>query len=432
MRGLGPPDPVASPGAGPSFVLVNLASAATPVGPAPLLRDRLDRIDEIPQAALAVRDGRIAWLGPESSLPLEFRDLPRQDGRRGTLLPGFVDPHTHMVFAGDRADEFDRRARGAKYLEILAAGGGILDTVRKTRAATEASLFASSLARAQRLAAHGTTTAEIKSGYGLDLPTELKILRVVRWLGLESPLRVVPTFMGAHATPPEFQGRTGAYVDHLVEEMLPEVARAGLARFVDVFCEKGVFEPADTRRILAAAKALGVATRIHADEVHDIGGGRLAAECGAVSADHLIAVSEDSMDAMAAAGTAATVLPGTALVLGKGRFAPARKMIEKGIPLALATDLNPGSCHLESLPFAMQVAVVQMGLTPAEALAAGTLNAAHTLGLAAELGSLEPGKHADLVLIDAPGYRHLAYRLGTNLVVGTWVGGRRVGAEAAA
>lgn len=410
------------------FVLAELATLATGLGPAPRRGGDLDAVREIPRPAVAVAAGRVAWLGPEGELPERFAAWPRRGGGGGTLVPGFVDPHTHLIFAGDRAQEFDRRARGAAYLDILAAGGGILDTVARTRAASEDELVTAARRRLDRMLAAGTTTVEVKSGYGLSTRDELKMLRVARRLEQQGPQRLRATFLGAHATPPEYADRRPAYVDLVVEEMLPAVAAEGLARWVDVFCEEGVFDLAATRRIVEAARGHGLGARLHADELHPMGGGRLAAELGARSADHLIATDRDSIEALADSSTAATLLPGTAFVLGKGRWAPARAMIEAGCALALATDCNPGSCHLESMPMAMQIAVVQMGMTPAEALVAGTLNAAWTLEMDAEVGSLEPGKRADMLVLEAPDYRHLTYRLGTNLVRQVYVGGERVAA----
>jgi imidazolonepropionase len=412
--------------AAPRFVLAGLTSLATPRSPAPLVGERLDEILEISDPALCVEDGRIAWVGPRSELPAEYADWPRQDGAGGTLIPGFVDPHTHLVFAGDRAEEFDRRARGAAYMEILAAGGGILDSVRRVRASDEDQLLEQSKRRVSNLLATGTTTVEIKSGYGLTTVDELKMLEVARRLGEETPVSVVSTFLGAHAVPPEHRDDPQAYLDLVCEEMLPAVRQSGLAEYVDVFCERGVFDLTQTRRIGLRARELGFGLRLHADEVHPMGGGKLAAELGARSADHLIATDQESIEAMAAAGTACTLLPGTAFVLAKGAYAPAVRMRSAGCILALATDLNPGSCHLESMPVAMQIAVTQMGLTPAEALSAGTLNAAWTLERDQNIGSLEVGKDADLALLAAPDYRHLTYRLGVNLVRRVWIRGEPV------
>ena len=412
--------------AGP-FVLENLASLATARGDAPRRGGDLDTaIQEITDPAVAVEAGRVAWVGPRAELPESYAGWPRQDGGGGCLVPGFVDPHTHLVFAGDRAAEFDLRARGAEYLEILEAGGGILNSAARTRDTPEDELYRQSTARVRRILAAGTTTVEIKSGYGLDTETECKMLRVARKLGEDHPLRVRTTFLGAHAVPADYKGRADAYVDLVVEEMLPAACAEGLADYADVFCEDGVFDVPQSRRVLEAAREAGLGLRMHADEVHPMGGGALAAELGCKSADHLIATDEACIQALAGSETVATILPGTAFVLGKGKWAPARRMLEAGCALALATDLNPGSCHLESVPMAMQIAVVQMGLTPAEALTAATLNAAATLDLADEVGTIEPGKAADLVLLDAPDYRHLTYRLGANLVRKVWVGGAAV------
>lgn len=408
------------------FVLEGLTSLATPRGTGPLRGADLDAVWEAAAPAVAVEDGRIAWAGPAAHLPEAYGAWDRVDAGGGTLLPGFVDPHTHLVYGGNRAREFDQRARGAEYLEILAAGGGILNTCKATRETSEEELFDQAAARVRRMVAAGTTTVEVKSGYGLATEHELKQLRVARRLGEELPVTVKTTFLGAHAVPPEHREDPGRYVDLVVEEMLPAVVEAGLADYADVFCEEGVFDVPTSRRVLTAAAEAGLGLRVHADEVHAMGGGAMAAELGAASADHLIATDEASVAALGGSATAATILPGTAFVLGKGRWAPARAMLEAGCALALATDLNPGSCNMESMPMAMQIAVVQMGLTPAEALAAGTLNAAWSLGLGGEVGSLEAGKRADMVLIDAPSYRHLGYRMGANLVRRVWIDGAEV------
>lgn len=406
------------------FVLGPLASVATPEGRGPKRGSELDSIREIFDAALVIEDGKIAWVGEFAKLPAEYASLPRAEAPRLTALPGLVDPHTHLVFDADRAAEFDLRARGAEYLEILKAGGGILKSVERTRERSEDELFEQALGRIQRILANGTTVVEIKSGYGLDTETEAKMLRVARRLGEETPLTVKTTFLGAHATPPEFRGDPSGYAKHVAETMLPAIHKEGLADYADIFCEDGVFGLEDSEMVLSEAQKLGIPTRMHADEVHPMGGGALAAKLGCVSADHLIATDDASIEALANSDTAATVLPGTAFVLGKGRYAPARKMLEAGCILAMASDLNPGSCHLEALSLAQQISVVQMRLTPAEALTASTLNAAYTLGLSEELGTLEPGKRANLTLIEAPDYRHFTYRLGVNLVRSVWIDGQ--------
>jgi len=351
-------------------------------------------------------------------------DFSRLDAAGGLVTPGLIDAHTHLVFAGTREAEWQMRSRGAGYLEILAAGGGILSTVAATRAATVSELAAAARLRLAELLVNGTTTAEAKSGYGLDTAAELRQLDVIGRLDAEGPIQLVPTFLGAHAVAPEFRGRpdaTAAYVAAVIDEQLPAVARQGIARFCDVFCESGVFDPEQTSRVLRAARGYGLAMRVHADELLPSGGAELAAELGCVSADHLAAPSDEGVAALsraAADGRAvvATLLPATSWFLGKHHFAQARRFIDAGIPVALATDLNPGTSPTTSLPLVMSIACLEMGLSPAEALAAVTINAAHSLGLGAEIGSIEPGKQADLVIWSVPSIDQIPY----------WLGGRRV------
>ena len=346
------------------------------------------------------------------------------DAAGGLVTPGLIDAHTHLVFAGTREAEWLMRARGAGYLEILAAGGGILSTVSATRAASDAELVAGARGRLDEMLANGTTTAEAKSGYGLDTATELRQLEVIGRLNREGPVQLVPTFLGAHAVGPEFRGRddaTDAYVAAVAGEQLPAVAGQGIARFCDVFCERGVFDPDQTARVLVAARDLGLALRIHADELVPSGGAELAAALGCTSADHLAAPSEQGVAALAraaAAGTpvVATLLPATSWFLGKHHFAPARRFIDAGIPVALATDLNPGTSPTLSLPLVMSIACLEMGLSPAEALVAVTINAAYSAGLGAEIGSIEPGKQADLVVWDVQSLDQIPYWLGRRAV----------------
>ena len=384
-----------------------------------------------------------AGAADDVSRQLASRGLPinafrRFDARGGLITPGLVDAHTHLLFAGTREGEWQLRVRGAGYLEVLAAGGGILSTVAATRAASDAELLAGGRTRLAQMLANGTTTAEAKSGYGLDVTTELRLLELVGRLGREGPIELVPTFLGAHAVPAEFRDRPGAaaaapvaagpagtdgsdaYVAQVVDEQLPAVVRQGIARFCDVFCEQGVFSADQSRRILRAAAGLGLGLRIHADELAPSGGAELAAELGCVSADHLAAASEEGVAALARAAEAgtpavATLLPATSWFLGKGHFAPARRFIDAGIPVALATDLNPGTSPTLSLPLVMSIACVEMGLTPAEALAAVTINAAHSIDLGAEIGSIEPGKQADLVVWNVPTLEQIPYWLGAHL-----------------
>jgi imidazolonepropionase len=380
---------------------------------------------------VATWEGRILASGPRSDLlaAIEGMGYPLQrfarvDAAGGTVTPGLVDAHTHLLFAGTREGELVLRQRGAGYMEILAAGGGILSTVAATRAASAEELTEHGRRWLGEMLAHGTTTVEAKSGYGLDLPTELRLLEVAHRLGEEGPVEVLPTWLGAHAVPPEFRGRpdaTDAYVRHLLEEQLPGVVAQGRARFADVFCERGVFTPEQTERILLEASRLGLGMRLHADEVVPSGGAELAARLGALSADHLATPSDEGVEALAAAAAAgrpvvATLLPATTLFLMHDHYAPARRLIERGVPVAIATDFNPGTSPTPSLPYAMTIACLQLRLTPSEALAAVTVNAAHALGMGDELGSIEPGRQADLVLWRVPTHRQLPYWPAADLV----------------
>ena len=381
--------------------------------------------------AVACWEGRILAAGPRDDLvqALEGSGYPlgrfaRLDAAGGTVTPGLIDPHTHLLFAGSRENELVLRQRGADYLEILQAGGGILSTVAATRAASENDLLEHGRRWLAEMLAHGTTTVESKSGYGLDLPSELRLLEVAHQLGKEGPVDVLPTWLGAHAVAPEFRGRpdgTEAYVRHLLEEQLPGVAAQGRARFADVFCERGVFSPAQSRRILQEAARLGLQSRLHADELAPSGGAELAAEIGALSADHLAAPSPAGIDALAAAAGAgrpgvAVVLPATTFFLLHDEVAPARTFVERGIPVALATDFNPGTSPTPSLPYVMTVACLTLKLTPSEALAAVTVNAAAALGLGEEVGSIESGRQADLAVWSVPTHRQIPYWPAADLI----------------
>ena len=374
--------------------------------------------------AVACWEGRILAAGPHVELlkAIEGSGYPlnrfaRLDAGGGTVTPGLIDPHTHLLFAGTREGELVLRQRGADYLEILQAGGGILSTVAATRAASEEELADHGRRWLAEMLSHGTTTIEAKSRYGLDLPTELRLLDVAYRLGKEGPVEVLPTWLGAHAVAPEFRARpdgTEAFVRYLIEEQLPGVVAQGRARFADVFCERGVFSPEQARRILTAAARLGLAPRLHADELAPSGGAELAAELNAMSADHLAAPSPAGIDALAAAAGAgrpvvAIALPATTWFLMHEEVAPARTFIDRGIPVALATDFNPGTSPTPSLPLVMTVACLSLRLTPSEALAAVTINAAAALGIADDVGSIESGRQADLAIWDVPTHRQIPY-----------------------
>ncbi len=404
----------------PVDLLIVGASELVTMAGGPRRGERLKDAGVIPGGALAAKDGRIVAVGPEDEVLAAVETGPDTqviDARGRAVIPGFVDPHTHLCFAGDRAEEFALRLGGATYQEIAARGGGILETVRATRAASQAELVDLGLARLDQLALSGTTTVEVKSGYGLTTEHELKQLRAIRAMARRHPLTVVPTFMGANEVPPEYRTRRAAYVDLLVEEMLPAVAaEPGLARFVDVFTEQGVFSVEESRRILARAKALGFGLKVHADELSDLGVAALAAEMGAVSADHLLHSSDEGLARLAEAGTVAVCLPGTSFCLMNAPYARARRMIELGCTVALASDYNPGSCPAYAMPFILTLACMHLGLDPSEALAAATINAAAAIGLEAEVGSLEVGKLADVVVLTTPSHWHIPYHMGIGVV----------------
>ncbi len=352
---------------------------------------------------VASRHGRIVFVGSEAAFDAGVHTTPDAeviDAGGGTVLPGFVDPHTHVVYAGDRRDELRRRLAGASYAEIAAAGGGILSTVRATREASEDALFESARVRLAEMLQCGTTTAEAKSGYGLETAAELKMLRAIRRLGQAQPVDLTATFLGAHEVPAEHRGRRADYIDLVIREMIPAVVADRLADWCDVFCEEGVYTPEESRVILGAASNAGLRLRIHADELAASGGAEVAVEVGARSADHLLFVLPETADRMAQAGVVATLLPAAAFYLKLGRFAPARMLIERGVAVALATDLNPGGGFTPSMPFVMTLACFAMGMTLDEALVGATLNAAYAIGREADAGSLEPGKLMDAVIVD--------------------------------
>ncbi|QYJ16786.1 Imidazolonepropionase [Rubrobacter xylanophilus DSM 9941] len=396
---------------GTTLLIHDLKAAVSPAGRGPLRGGALGDLEVHSPASIAVSGGRIAAVGPPGEV---LRDHPpgpgceTLDGRGKVALPGLVDCHTHAAFLGDRADEFELRCRGAGYEEIHAAGGGILSTVRATRAGSEEELLTATRRHLDWLLRHGTTTAEVKSGYGLDKETELKMLRAIRAAGETHPVDVHPTFLGAHAVPPEFSGEA-EYVEFVLSEVLPEAAR--LAEAADVFVERGAFGVPEARRYLEACAGYGLALRLHADQFSRGGAVPLAVELGARSADHLENTGEEGVRILGRSATAAVLLPACALFLGLPD-PPARALVEEGAIVALATDFNPGSSFCSSLPVVMNLACTRLGLSPAEALCACTANAAHVLGLDGEVGRLAPGYRADVLVLDAPDWRYLAYHLG--------------------
>jgi len=412
-----------------TLLIRNLSQIATPIGRGAVRGPAMRTLEVREKAVLVVKDGRFAFIGPESDKPAALIIDEDFDARGATAVPGFVDSHTHIPFAGLRESEFNRRLQGETYEQIAASGGGIASTVRSTRKATEEELAENVLTRARMMARYGTTTAEAKSGYGLDKECELKQLRAIRRASASSPVRLVPTCLAAHEFPPESRGSEAArqgYVSTILSEILPAVAGEKLAVFCDAFVERGVFTRAQGEMVLRAGAELGLVPRLHADELSDTDGATLAASLGAASADHLMQVSERGIDALAASGTVANLLPATSFFLMSERYAPARALIEKGAIVSLSTDCNPGTSMTESMQVVMQLATLQMKMTVEESLTAATLNGAHSLRLAHETGSIEVGKRADFVLIDAPGYLHLVYHFGVNLVTAVFRDGLRL------
>ncbi|HXI01950.1 MAG TPA: imidazolonepropionase [Candidatus Saccharimonadales bacterium] len=368
---------------------------------------------------LAARAGRIVFAGSRSDFEREVSlagDAAIVDASDRVVIPGFVDAHTHLAFAGARHEEFAMRLAGASYEELAARGGGILSTVRSTRAASAEVLAEGILERLDTMLLHGTTTCEAKSGYGLTFESEIRLLEALAAAGRTHPVDVVPTFLGAHALPPEYRDDRPGYVALVADRMIPEVARLGLARYCDVFCERSAFGREESRAVLEAGRSNGLALRVHADQLSDSGGAALAAELGAASADHLDHVGEEGIRAMAAAGTAAGLIPGSSFCLRSERQAPARKLIEAGVPVFLATDCNPGTSFTESMIATMTLGCLLADMSVEEAFAAATINGAHSLGIASEAGMLAPGRKADLAILDIPHYAHAVYHYGVNHV----------------
>ena len=411
-----------------SLAILGCGQLVTLAGPKrPRIYGELRELSIIPDGAMLVRDGRVELVGPRAAIEslITAEHIVVDAGGR-VVLPGFVDAHTHLVFAGNRVDEFAKRAAGVTYEEIAAGGGGIRATVRKTRAASEGELFTTAKQRVSLFLRNGTTTIESKSGYGLSFESELKILRVIACLAKETPMRVVPTFLGAHEVPDEFQNTADDYVDLLANEMLPAVTANGLAKYCDVFCEPKVFNLERSRRILTAARDAKLGLRIHADQLSNSGAAQLAGEVGAATADHLEQIDGCGIEALAEADVQPVLLPASVYTLGSKRFAPAREMIEQGLGVVLATDFNPGSSPTPSIPFVLSLASTQMHMTPAEAITASTINAAYSLGLGESIGSLEPGKQADFVIHDCADYREIAYYAGVEPASKVYIGGELV------
>lgn len=402
------------------LLVTNIGRLLTMAGPDRARRGaEMRELSAVEGAAIAAADGLVAAAGSERDVVDSVETGPETvllDAGGRLVTPGLVDPHTHAVYPATRESEFAMRVEGRSYEEIAASGGGIRSSVRALRGISPEELSARGRATLDRMMEYGTTTVEVKSGYGLSLEAELKQLRVVAGLEQDHAVDVVPTFLGAHEFPDEWRDDRDGYVDQVVKEMIPAVAGEGLARFCDVFCERGVFTVEQSRRVLTAAREHGMGLKLHADELHTSGGAELAAELGAVSADHLVCVSDEGMAAMADAGVVAVLLPGTTLSLGKTDFAPARKMIESGVPVALATDCNPGSSMTESMQIILSLASMMMRMTPGEALVAATVNAASAIGMADAVGSLAPGKLCDLVVWDVDDHRAIPYHYGINLV----------------
>jgi imidazolonepropionase len=410
------------------LIFLNAAQVVTCAGPPRARRGAAMRnIETMTGAAVVVVGEQIGAVGSEADLRRDYPSARAIDCRNGVLMPGLVDSHTHAIFGRARADEQEMRASGLDYMQIAARGGGIHASVRDLRTRGEDELVALARPRLERLASFGTTTVEVKSGYGLTVEDEIKTLKAIARLSAEMPMRIVPTFLGAHEIPiahRESAASREAYLDLLINEMIPRVANERLARFADVFCETGVYTVSESRRILLAARDKNLALKLHADELTSCGGAELAAEVGATSADHLGAISESGIRALASASTVATLLPGTMLFLGKSTRAPARQLIEAGVPVALATDFNPGTSPTPNLPLILTLGVSQLHLTVDEVVIAATVNGAAALGLAESVGQLAPGFSADLALFDIEQVGELPYWYGDRRCLGTWVRGK--------
>jgi imidazolonepropionase len=407
------------------LAVVNIGQLVTLSGPVrPRVGPELRELGLIPDAALLIEDGRISAAGPYREIKSKGLPPTVVDAAGRCVTPGFVDAHTHLVFAGNRAAEFEQRIAGATYQQIAAAGGGIRRTVEATRAATEDELLAAARRHCHWMLRSGTTTAEAKSGYGLDRETELRMLRVLGRLHAEGPLRIVPTLLAAHTLPPEFDGRRDEYVRWIANELIPEVAAADLARYCDVFCDDHAFTVEESRTVLAAARSHGLRLRVHAEQFRPGTGAALAAELGAATADHLETVTEATLHMLQAAGVQPVLLPGSVFALGRTHYPPARTMVNMGLAIVIATDFNPGSSPIASMPFLLSLACLQMGLAPAEAITAATINAAWSLDLGNRVGSLEAGKQADFLIHEFTDYRELAYYIAAPARPRVFIAGR--------
>ncbi|VAW41019.1 Imidazolonepropionase [hydrothermal vent metagenome] len=407
------------------LLIHSAAQVVTCASDVPKRGEAMQDVGLIADGAVGIRDGRILTIGSSDEVRERVTAVQTIDATGKVIIPGFVDPHTHVVYAGDRVDEFEQRIRGTSYMEIMAAGGGIVSTMRATRQASVEELVAATLPRLHAMLQLGTTTAEVKTGYGLDLASELRMLEAIAALDLAQPIDLIPTFMPAHAVPPEFNGRSDAYVDWVVDEMIPAAAewykeshfvRNGRSLFCDVFCEQNAFDLAQSRRVLEAGLAHGMPAKIHADEFTSLGGVGLAVDLEAVSVDHLDVTVPSDRELLANSDIVGVILPAVNFNLGSHDFANARALIDAGAALALSTDINPGSAPCPSMPLVLAIASRYQRLLPAECLNAATINAAYAVGLGSEVGSLEVGKRADLLLLDTADYRQVAYQLGGNLV----------------
>lgn len=407
-----------------SVALLNAAQLVTLAGPVPRIGTGMRELRIIDDGAMLIRDGTIVAVGKTAEIESKAADTQVVDAERRVVLPGFVDAHTHPVFAGNRADEFELRAAGATYEQIAKAGGGILSTVSKTRAADEDELLCDALRRAEWFLQCGTTTVEAKSGYGLTVDDEIKLLRVIHRLNEQSPVEFVPTFLGAHAIPPDCSG--AKYLEMVINEMLPVVAAERLAESCDIFVERGYFDGDAARAVLSAAKRQGLKLRMHVDQLTNSGGAQLAAELGATTADHLEQTEGAGIAALARATVQPVLLPGSVYSLGKTKYPRAREMIDAGLAVVLATDFNPGSSPTPSIPMIISLALTHMNMSFAEAVTAATINAAHSLGRADSIGSLEPGKLANFAIYDCEDYREIGYYFGLSLVQSVFIRGAQV------